>query len=273
MRRKTAKASKRCFYTPASWLDRRVRVLQIGAGGNGAEMLDCLARMNSALRAIGHPGFHVTVMDGDRVSASNIVRQRFLPGDEGRNKAVALAQRYNLFFGLDWTAVPQHFAIRHAHEHLRGRDGYELLLTCPDKAAVRAEIGAHYADRYLDTLWLDLGNDAHDGSVILGHLGRLARNSERLANVFDLYPELATQTARLDADGPSCSAEEALTRQEWPINRLVATAASGLLWNLLRHGKLDHHGMFVDVRTGRMTPLAIDRQAWDFMGYRPGSAA
>lgn len=49
-------------------LNGRVKVHLVGAGGNGAQMAACLARLDVAMRALGHPhGLHVTAFDPDRV--------------------------------------------------------------------------------------------------------------------------------------------------------------------------------------------------------------
>lgn len=58
-----------------SMLSQRVRVHLVGVGGNGAQMANCLARLDIAMRALGHPyGLHVTAFDGDQVSESNVGR-------------------------------------------------------------------------------------------------------------------------------------------------------------------------------------------------------
>ena len=47
-------------------LQRRVRVHLVGVGGNGAQMAARLARLDVAMRALGHPaGLHVTAFDSD----------------------------------------------------------------------------------------------------------------------------------------------------------------------------------------------------------------
>lgn len=251
------------FHAPESLITRRLRIAVIGAGGTGSEMLDGLARLELAICALGHPGFDVTVYDGDTVSSTNILRQRFLPGDEGVNKAEVLVHRYNMFFGVNWTAVPRNLNAK----AIPARFNPDLLITCVDKAAVRSQLAAAYRRQYLPTLWLDTGNDSHQGQVILGHLGRVNAGLLRLPNVLDLYPEIEMHAADLDNDGPSCSAEESLSRQELPVNRAVALAGYSLLWNLLRHGCLNHHGTFIDIRAGRTSPLMIDPDAWAMMGY------
>lgn len=49
-------------------LQREVRVMVIGCGGNGSAIVAGLPYLHSAMLAQGHPfGLHVTVMDGDNV--------------------------------------------------------------------------------------------------------------------------------------------------------------------------------------------------------------
>lgn len=81
-----------------------VTVFVIGAGGTGSQVITNLARMSMALRALGHPGLHVTVFDPDTVSTANIGRQLFSETELGLNKATALVTRINYFFGYSWSA-------------------------------------------------------------------------------------------------------------------------------------------------------------------------
>ena len=91
-------------------LRNRVRMLIVGAGGTGSAFLLNLPYLHQALTAWGHPrGLEVTVMDGDTVSETNCVRQPFAVSDIGHNKATVLVSRLNLFWGLNWSAVPHHF--------------------------------------------------------------------------------------------------------------------------------------------------------------------
>ena len=65
-------------------LQREVRVLVVGCGGNGSAILAGLPYLHSAMLAQGHPfGLHVTVMDGDAVSPFNSVRQPFAKSEVG----------------------------------------------------------------------------------------------------------------------------------------------------------------------------------------------
>lgn len=251
-------------YTPIKLLEEVVAIDIIGAGGNGSEFLDGIARMHLALTAIGHPGFHVRLWDDDTVSQTNVLRQRFLPGEVGQNKASVLINKYNLYFGLAWQAIPARFDPG-CREH---KVDCDLLVTCVDKAQVRVDIHRAYKGSWSRQFyWLDMGNDSNSGQVVLGHLGKSkGKDLVSLPTVLDLYPEMAEQASAMDSDGPSCSAEEALTKQEFPVNRQVATVAYTLVWNMLRHGKLDYHGAFINTLQGVTSPLRIDPAIWAGFG-------
>lgn len=252
------------FSLPSRWADSPVRITLVGAGGTGSQIADQLASLQATLIRLGHPGFQVTIYDPDRVSASNVGRQRYCDADVGHAKALLLCHRINQFYGLTWQARPTRFEVPDPHAYF----STDLIITAVDKAIFRAELGAAFAGVTLDTLWLDLGNGASDGQVICGHLGT-PRCSARLPNVFDLFPELATMHAA-DNEAPSCSAEEAIQRQAWPINRLAALTAAELLWTLFRNGRITTHGAFFRLAPMTVSPLPIDPATWAFYGYTGG---
>jgi PRTRC genetic system ThiF family protein len=252
----------RTFPIPPRWIDHPIRILLVGAGGTGSQIADQLASLDATLRRLGHPGFEVIVADGDRISASNVGRQRFTAADIGLPKANVLVHRINLFYGLDWRASVRYVSPRE-------RIAADLLITAVDKAAFRAQLAAHYRCRTTDTLWADTGNGDVEGQVILGHLGKPPGAGDRLPNILDLHAEIAHDTDARDADGPSCSIEEAVARQAWPINRLVAQALTDLLWTLIRHGSIAHHGYRVSACPAQIVPLPIDPLQWAMLGYAP----
>ncbi len=230
-------------------------------------MLSGLAKLHYVMRATGHPeGLHVVVIDGDKVSPSNIGRQPFCQTDVGHYKSLALCQRYNLHYGLRWEAYPTYMEDA---QILLNRD-IDILITCVDRASVRVDLANIYRDseRERNTLWLDCGNGSTAAQVVLGHATKYdpEEGGIRLPNVFDLYPELATVN---DDNEPSCSVAEALRHQDLMVNRFTADCAIQILNGLFRHGRINHHGAFIDV--GRLTiqAMAIDRNSWASMGYTP----
>jgi len=258
---------------PAHFLDRPLNIGLAGAGGNGSQVLGGLARLHLALRAVGHHGLHVTVYDPDHVTPANLGRQLFSAADLGCNKAQVLVNRINCFFNLQWRAVPG---------KLTRKSGqcWDFLIGCVDSAAARQELdncNFHY--------WLDLGNSARLGLVVLGETSRPGKRSRaeavarsfgrkmskneqaehkewlhwkehRLPNILGLFPQLKRKPVK-DDNTPSCSLAEALEKQDLFINQSVATFALQLLWQFIRQGGLDIHGYFINLETGRVTPLPI----------------
>ena len=257
------KAMTGVFQCPLRLLNRRIRVLLVGVGGTGSNIYDALVNLHHGLVAVGHEyGLDVVCMDDDTVSLANIGRQRFVYSDIGQYKSTTLVNRYNLAYGLNWTSVTDRFGIADM-----SRD-FDLLITCVDNIETRRSIGQylkHQRSRSKqfesDQLWLDFGNSSTDGQVVLGHC---YNNACRLPNVYDLYPELDTKQ---EDNKPSCSLEEAIASQDLYINRTLADAGINLIWQLLRKGKLDHHGAFLNLTTSELKPLKISQQIWEFMGY------
>lgn len=256
--------------TPPVLLSNEVNIALAGAGGNGSQMLSGLARLNAAVRALGHAGLNVTVYDADEVSEANLGRQLFAPADVGKNKAAVLVTRVNAWFGTHWTAEPRMFP--------SGQTAFEgeavhIVITCVDSARARAHIGAAIGRWYRKPLyWMDLGNRAADGQVILGIPAWNKQHQAytfRLPTVLELFPELLT--GKLDRDdAPSCSLAQALERQHLFVNQAVVTPALQILWQIFRDGRIAWHGAFVNLATGRTTPLPIDPAAWRHFGYIAG---
>ena len=111
--------------------------------------------------------------------------------------------------------------------------------------------------------WLDLGNNAASGQYVLGQPlnARNRRKANRLRTISELYPEIADADAGEDPL-PSCSAVEALDRQEPFINQTLAASALAMLAQLFRYGKLAHHGAFFNAKTGQMCALPVDPALW-----------
>lgn len=240
---------------------RCLSVALVGAGGNGSQMASGLARLNCALRALGGYGLHVTIIDPDIVSASNVGRQLFSPSDVGHAKATILATRINLFFGTRWDAM-----VARAGAVNSPGTRFDLVVGCVDSNAARRDI-RELCERQRVEYLLDLGNDRHSGQVVLGQ-AQADKGTLRLPLVWELFPSILDTTA-VEDDGPSCSVADALAKQDLFINQATATAALTLLWQLVRTGEIEHHGAFVNLRTGSQVPLAICPETWGRMAGKP----
>jgi sulfur-carrier protein adenylyltransferase/sulfurtransferase len=240
-------------------LKRRVRVLVVGCGGNGSAVAAGLPYLHQALLAYGHPqGLHVTLLDPDVISPTNCVRQPFSQSEIGFYKSVVLANRLNLFWGLDWDGVPERL------DPKRRLDGVDIVIGCADTRKARAAIANCSEDWSEVDYWLDLGNNAESGQFVLGEpLNRRNRRHRlRLRTVSELFPEVIED--KLDDDGlPSCSAVEALDRQEPFVNPTLANHALALLARLFRYGTVSYHGGFLSLSSlSGLQALRIDPKYW-----------
>jgi PRTRC genetic system ThiF family protein len=206
----------------------------------------------------GHPGgIDVTLMDGDTVSGTNCVRQPFCQADIGHPKAVVQISRLNLFWAMNWHAVPEHFG---DHTSL---DRVDLVIGCVDTRAARRAIHERVTgSRSSVCYWLDMGNHSSGGQLVLGQPinWRNRRSAERLRTAAELFPELID--CAVEDDGPSCSAVEALDRQEPFVNSTLANHALALLARLFRYGRIEEHGAFLNVAGQRVQPLPVDASCW-----------
>ena len=261
---------------PSDFADRPLVIAVAGCGGTGSQVLTGLARMHLALTALGHSGLDVWAFDPDIVTAANVGRQLFSPSDLGANKAVVLINRLNCFFNLQWHAVPGRYNAGQRWSDAKA----DFLIGCVDSAAARRDLAKtrfHY--------WLDIGNTDKKGQVILGTrtksrrqplgvpLSSIFANDMKLSAkqmakhqkyytpprprlVTEIFPELMNAHRKED-NTPSCSLAEALERQDLFINQSVATFALQLLWQFIREGGLNIHGYFINLETGKVTPLPI----------------
>ena len=257
-------------------LDKRVQIHLIGVGGNGAQMAACLARLDIAMKALGHPyGLHVTAFDGDRVSQANVGRQLYSPADVGRFKSVVTIHRLNQFYGLDWIAQPYRY--EDFERDSLHRPSADLIVSCVDTRSARRAIHARLFEgnghcRY----WLDLGNTEATAQVVLGEVPRRwgkgqAGQSPRLPCVTELFPELLDASVA-DDNTPSCSVRMSLASQGLFINDVAVRFAAQLLYELFSNGRIRQHGVLVNLGSKRSGPIEVDPSAWSRFGYQPAAA-
>lgn len=239
-------------YLPADFDNRAIRVLLVGCGGNGAQMLMGLASLDTALRAISTRSLDVTVVDDDIVTEANLGRQPFYRCDIGNSKAHTLTERINLAHGLSWKAVHGR-----APDAI-GIEGADILITCVDTASARRTLGAALENGHSSpAYWMDLGNRASDGQYLIGCPGNSTdKRTDRLPTVLETFPELADEAVAED-DAPSCSVAEALERQSLFVNRVLASHALALLFDLLGRGSIGHAGAFINLAIGQTVAIPL----------------
>lgn len=277
MTNKTAKIAM--HYTERYLIDppHPVTINIVGCGGTGSQVISTLGRMNSALKALNHPGLFIRAIDPDRVTTANMGRQLFSESDVDMYKCSVLIGRVNRFFGTDWEALPVLYRgdvlIRPAN----------ITISCVDTGAARkgikeilkGAIAAHTATgrndrnkKYLEPYelpyyWMDFGNMKDRGQMVMGTMQKIEQPKkseyicrETMATVDVLHPEIFKDNKK-DDQGPSCSMAEALGRQDLLINTNLANIGLGILWKMFRELRTAYNGIYVNQDTMCVNPIKI----------------
>ena len=222
------------------------------------------------MRALGYPhGLHVAAFDADRVSEANVGRQIYSAADIGQYKSIVSVHRLNLFYGLDWSAVPQRYEV--AQEARPCGRGADILISCVDSRAARRQLHRIAFDRFSGfRYWLDLGNTESTAQVVLGQPWNRNTDSlgaERLPCVTELFPELLDADVP-DDDRPSCSVRMSLASQGLFVNDVAVRYAAQLLYELFSKGRIAAHGVVVNLDSKRSGPIEVDPGTWARFGVR-----
>lgn len=199
----------------------------------------------------------MNVYDPGTLSETNEGRQSFRHMDVSMDKADVHVNCINTDFGTN----SQSHAVAH-NMKLSGRA--DIIMTCLDSAQARHRLGKAAQDFYGgDTLLIDGGNGAKTGQVIMGHVGH--RSQSRLPNLYDLYGDLLLDSPEESA--PSCSHAESIRRQDFGVNHTTAFYMANLVWQMLRHGKVNYQGGFFDLEQGELNPIHPIPDVWAAFGY------
>jgi PRTRC genetic system ThiF family protein len=238
--------------------NRAIKVVVIGCGGTGSEVASKLFKMDATLKALGNAGLNVHLVDDDVVSVSNLGRQAFWGCDIGQPKVKVLAERFNNFGGTSWTA--------HVERFVEARFTDCVVFGCVDNSIGRKHIHKSFT-KGQNVVWIDCGNDNHSANIIMGINAITGNKKTYIPSVYDLFK------SQLDSDKstaePSCSSEEAISKQGFGINDATAQHAIQMLWQLFRHGKMAYHGITLNMLQGVSTPISADPVIWSMFGYDP----
>lgn len=244
-----------------------VTINVIGCGGTGSQILNSLARMHSALKALGHPGLFVRAIDNDKVSTANMGRQLFSMSDVGAHKCTVLVGRINRFFGTDWEAVPNKYQLGSKIPTAN------ITISCVDSGASRAEIYKvlvesskmrHEHPYTFPLYWMDYGNMKDRGQVVIGTVVDIkqpkdSKGVSKLKTINKIHPEIF-KDKKGDDQGPSCSLAEALDKQDLFINTNLANMGLGILWKMFRELRIQYHGLYLNLETMQCNPIRVWQQ-------------
>lgn len=252
-----------------SFMESSAEIIVVGAGGNGAQMVNALGRLHLALIALGRDtGLgHVRVYDDDDVSDANVGRQLWSPSDVGQNKAVTVVNRLNAYLGLGWDGIPERFGEGTLNE-MRDRKP-RMLIGCIDSRPGRRLLHEWATSGSNLDYYCDLGNENRSGQVVLGEpIGtrRYTAETPRLPMVAELFPELLDGSVK-ETTTHSCSRRISLQSQGLFVNDMAVRCAAQLIYMLFTKGRITSHGAVFDIEAFRMQPIEIKTSGWERFGY------
>ncbi|SEC67885.1 PRTRC system ThiF family protein [Tenacibaculum sp. MAR_2009_124] len=249
------------FYNPT----HPITISIIGMGGTGSLMLPRLARIDYALRQLGHPGIHVHSFDDDTVESYNVGRQLFTPCDVGAVKSVRAVTKVNHAFSLQWKG--ENKKVNCQNDQILSN----IIITCVDNAEFRIKLAerlkyeTYHNDYRTPYYWLDFGNGKKIGQFILGTVIQDPKEQlintdlqviDKLKNIVELFPNLQEFDTE-QIQGAGCSYRDKLNEQSLFINDVLTANAGDMIFELLKNKRLQIHGKFINLETGRANPIPV----------------
>lgn len=234
------------------------KIVIIGCGGNGGYLTPLIARFlgtspSELLRSI-----QVHLVDGDAVSEKNILRQNFIAGDIGLNKADVLAERCNMAFGLSISShtdfLTESLLARlctsaRTDNGTRLPEGIDpartLLIGCVDRNEVRSLI-SQYTVGKPHLFYIDVGNELKAGQVFLSGPVKMRGSEDEDIQLSGMgirmhkfYPNV--ENADPDKAEPSCAEQTAGGLQRMDVNVKAATLTFEAFCSVLSPAEISHY--------------------------------
>ncbi|MCE1255785.1 MAG: ThiF family adenylyltransferase [Anaerolineae bacterium] len=231
-----------------------INIVLIGCGGTGSWLAPSVARYGKLLIDRFNRKVHLFFVDPDMVEDKNIYRQNFCSAEIGRNKAVSLAERFGLAWGLGITASDKSF----------DQFNYDLyaqtvFIGCVDGPAGRRRILEKYKTKNNNAWWLDCGNERNTGQVLLGyHDDRYVSDKKAvIKNICQFlpdpgkqHPELLETNTSEPEENISCAEMALRDAQGLSINQRIAAEAADYLMRMLITLDLRKFATYIDLSSG-----------------------
>ncbi len=221
-------------------LTRPVKVVMLGAGGTGGHIAPHLYRL---LYALDRP-VRFIISDGDVVEEKNLVRQNFIFGDIGENKAQVLAERYSAVFGLETEYIPDFIEDEKRLKELLKPEEWRsgpynqevitemvILIGAVDNNKSR-QLCHRVFKQAKELIYIDSGNGEHTGQVVCG-IRRANRTYYK--PVGDLYPDVLEAKDKFPTE-LSCAEASVSAPQSMAANITAATIVVDMIYNILTLG-------------------------------------
>lgn len=217
---------------------------------------------------LGNHSINLILVDPDRVEPRNLVRQQFFPGDLGKFKSQALAERLSRQYGrpVAYSVYPymHDMVYKDLGSGLVTQAAQGLIISCVDNAAARRSIAENMLGM---NWWLDAGNGFSSGQVLIGNADNMMYLEgcfkEKYGEVIALplpstqEPSLLIPVAKPAVDDPSCADAVASDEQSPVINQAMATLVLQFVYLLVK-AELTWMGAYLDLELGTLQMVPAD---------------
>lgn len=242
-----------------------INLALIGCGGTGSWLAPSVVRVGRLLKEKFSKKVDLYFVDPDHVEEKNVYRQNFCEAEIGKNKALALAFRYGLAWGMEISAVPIPFSTAQISTF---GPRLTILIGCVDNAAARKTI-QDAASRLPRCWWLDCGNHQSAGQIVVGCGSRMPKDPFELPGFCswlplpsDVHPDLLEEQpeSHIQAENLSCADMAMRDSQGLAINQRIAAEASDYLVRMLITKDLSKYATYVDLASGTTKSKYIIRR-------------
>lgn len=253
-----------------------LRIVQVGCGGTGSYIVPSICQYISTSPLKNKT--EIILIDGDIIEQKNLVRQRFIAQDLGRNKAEVLAERYSSAFGVTVKSLSEYLDVEKHRELISGNNNYYPLIVigAVDNHNARLQIASLVSAHPHYAMCIDTGNGMWNGQVNLytnrpfGYLNERHFSGDtrkpipggiisRLYIPPPMFQDFAlmekTVTDFLITD--QCAVNAEANTQTINANMLSAQCAVSYLYQILS-GSVDSFSLYFDAKSGTVRSLPIN---------------
>lgn len=249
---------------------KRLRIIQVGAGGTGSFAALAIARLMYELKQSGKT-VELLIIDPDVVEDGNIPRSNFCFAEVGSFKAQTLAKRITLAWGLECHHANEVFdAEVHLHQPSGGYDTLTVIVGCVDNHRARLEIhravegSQGYRSDAPKIWWIDGGNGKYSGQVLIGSTTERTKPKNYFVGTSIcrslpapslIHPGLLTPQEAKRESLVSCAERIRLGEQSLNINQRVAVEIGEMLAAMFLAHDLRRFATYFDLETGTSRSL------------------
>ena len=242
--------------------ERPVKIVMLGCGGTGGYIAPHLYRL---LHTINR-NVQFIVADGDSVEEKNLVRQNFIHGDLGQNKAKVLAQRYSSVFGIKTQYIPEFIEdeeqlIQLVTPEQFSMGGWSDRVIVDELVILIGAVDNNKSRKLCDNvfrkvsplIYIDSGNGEYTGQIVCGIRNK---NKTIYKPMGSTYPDVLNDNDKFPTE-LSCVEASISAPQSIVANIMASTIVVNYVYNILVIGEIRVRSVGFSTNTIHMQPNRV----------------